>query len=127
MAGGDREVFAAHLKAWSAAIVDNDAAAIDTFVEPEWALVGQTGIHSREQFLASVAAGDLSHDTMTHDINRVQMYGDVAVVVARVTNHGTSKGWTFEADEWSTDVFVRRDGTWRCVLTHLTPATEPRG
>jgi len=56
----DREGFAAFRKAWSAAIVDNDAAAIDAYIEPEWILVGETGIHARKQFLATVASGDLT-------------------------------------------------------------------
>lgn len=122
---GDREEFAALMKSWSAAIVEDDAAAIDAYVEPEWALVGETGIYARKQFLAAVASGDLTHESMSHDVHRVQIYGDVAVVTVRVTNRGAFKGTAFEADEWSTDVFVRRDGTWRCVLTHLTPATPP--
>jgi ketosteroid isomerase-like protein len=125
MAEGDRAELAKLLKAWSAAIVANDATAIDAFVEPEWALVGQTGLFSREQFLASVAAGELTHETMSHDVHRVHNYGDVAVVVTRVVNNGSFGGRAFESDEWSTDVFVRRDRRWRCVLTHLTPVIEP--
>ena len=124
MTKGTHEQFDAVLKAWSRAIVDNDAVAIDAFVEPEWVLVGQTGIYSRERFLEAVAAGHLTHGSMSHDVHRVQIYSGVAVVTVRVTNTGTFRGTAFHADEWSTDVFVRRNGTWRCVLTHLTPAAS---
>lgn len=27
-----------------------------------------------------------------------------------------------QAGEWITDIYERRGGLWRCVLTHLTPA-----
>ncbi len=46
------------------------------------------------------------------------------MVTARVTNTAHYGGDRFDADEWTTDVFVRRDDVWRCVLTHLTEA-EP--
>ena len=127
MTEGDREEFAALLKAWAAAIVEDDAKAIDRFVEPDWVLVGETGIHSRKQFLEAVASGKLTHETMTHEVHRVHIYGNVAVATVRVANNGTYKGTPFEADEWSTDVFVSSRGAWRCVLTHLTPASPPSG
>jgi ketosteroid isomerase-like protein len=127
MTEGDREEFAALLKAWSTGIVVDDADAIGRFVEPEWVLVGETGIHSREQFLEAVASGNLTHETMYHEVHRVRIYGDVAVATLRVTNNGTYKGTPLEADEWSTDVFVLSGGAWRCVLTHLTPASPPSG
>lgn len=127
MTEGDREEFAALLNAWATAIVDDDADAIGRFVEPEWVLVGETGIHSREQFLEAVASGNLTHETMYQEVHPVRIYGDVAVATARVTNNGTYKGTPFEADEWSTDVFVLSGGAWRCVLTHLTPASASSG
>jgi ketosteroid isomerase-like protein len=122
MSEGDPQEFDALLKAWSAAIVDDDADAIDSFVEPEWVLVGETGITAREDFLTSVASGDLTHETMSHEVHRVRIYGNVAVVTARVTNNGTFRGQSFTSNEWNTDVFVSRAGVWRCVLTHLTSA-----
>jgi ketosteroid isomerase-like protein len=124
MTGRDLNEFAALMKAWSAAIVENDPAAIEAFVEPDWVLVGQTGIQSREEFLAEVASGNLTHEAMSHLVHRVQIYGDVALVTARVTNRGTFRGTAFESDEWNTDVYVLRNGTWRCALTHLSPAIE---
>ena len=71
-----------------------------------------------------MAAGRVTHDHMTSDVQDVRVYGDIAVVVARVRNSGTYEGNAFALDEWSTDVFVARNGRWRCLLTHLTPAAE---
>jgi len=61
---------------------------------------------------------------MTSDLHSARVRGDVAVVIARVRNSGTFDGNPFQLDEWSTDVFVRRDGSWRCILTHLTSAAR---
>jgi hypothetical protein len=51
----------------------------------------------------------------------VRVLGAVAVVTAHGTNAGVWQGEPFEADEWVTDVFVRRHDRWRCWLSALTP------
>ena len=116
------DVFTDLTTTWNAAIVTNDADAIGAFAEPDWVFVGENGIFTGAQFLESVAAGRVSHDMMTSDVHHVRIYGDVAVVIARVRNHGRYEGSEFTLDEWSTDVFVSRGDRWRCVLTHLTSA-----
>jgi hypothetical protein len=39
-----------------------------------------------------------------------------------VTNTTHYGGERFDADEWTTDVFVLRNGRWQCVLSQITPA-----
>ncbi|GAA4117104.1 nuclear transport factor 2 family protein [Aminobacter aganoensis] len=110
--------------AWAEAIVSNDAAAIGAFMADEWVIVGPDGATSRADFLALVASGDLAHDAM-HGIGdaRVETYGATALYTARMLNSGHFRGQAFTADEWTTDVFVRRGTRWHCVLSHVTGAT----
>lgn len=124
-AAGDAESFSTLLAAWNEAIVANDPAAIGRFAEPDWVFVGENGIFPGDQFLDSVAKGLVTHDFMTSDVHDVRVYGDVAVVTARVRNSGTFEGNPFQLDEWSTDVFVRRADGWRCTITHLTSVAAP--
>ena len=58
------------------------------------------------------------------ELATVTVRGDTAIFIGRVTNTANYRGQTFEADEWTTDVFVRRGDTWKCVLTHITDAVE---
>jgi len=51
---------------------------------------------------------------------RVRVYADAAVVTAITSTEGKFMGQEFSTQERATDVFVRRDGRWQCVLTHLT-------
>lgn len=111
--------------AWDEAIVADDADAIATFAEPDWVLIGGTGVITRDRFVEVVRTGLLTHHTMSHEIIDVRLFGDVAVVVSRVHNTGAFDGTEFTNDEWTTDVYVRRDGTWRCSVTQLTAATDP--
>lgn len=112
------------MDAWSAAIVSDDPEAIGRFAEPDWVLIGATGVFPREQFLDSVGAGRITHHTMQHELHDVRAYGDVAVVVTRGRNTGAFDGEEFELDEWITEVFVRRDDGWKCSVTHLTSVAD---
>jgi ketosteroid isomerase-like protein len=119
-----RQEFDALLQEWSAAIVANDAVAIDRFAMPDWVLVGATGVFPRAAFLDAVTSGRLTHDAMTHEIHEVRVYGDVAVALSRGRNHGTLLREEFTNDEWISEVFVRGPDGWRCSVTHLTAAVE---
>jgi len=108
---------------WARAIAGNDAERIAGVMADEWVIVSESGISTKEDFLSMVRSGALTHSAMnriTHP--RIRVYGDTAVLTARVTNTAHYGGERFDADEWTTDVFVLRNGRWRCVLSQITPA-----
>ncbi|MFF3848202.1 nuclear transport factor 2 family protein [Streptomyces sp. NPDC002328] len=108
---------------WAAAIVADDPVRIAGFMADEWVIVSGSGVTSKERFVALVASGELSHSAMELvTAPRVRFHGDTAVLTARMTNTAHYRGERHDADEWTTDVFVRRDGRWVCVLSHITPA-----
>ena len=105
----------------AAAIVSNDARRIGGFMADDWVIVSASGVSSKEDFLSVVESGELTHSAMELVTDaRVRIYGDTAVFTGRVTNTAHHRGRRFDADEWTTDVFVRRDGRWQCVLSHIT-------
>lgn len=109
---------------WAAAIVANDAERIGAYMADDWVIVSGTGVSTREHFLTLVASGDLTHSAMEPvGEPRVRIHGDTALFTGRITNTAHYRGRRFDADEWTTDVFLRRDGRWRCALTHITPAS----
>lgn len=122
----DRNELLATEDEWAAAIVANDAGRISAFMADEWVIVSDSGVSPKERFLSLVASGELTHSAMERvGPARVRISGGTAVVTARVTNTAHHVGRRFDADEWTTDVFVRRDGRWLCVLTHITAASSP--
>jgi uncharacterized protein (TIGR02246 family) len=119
----DGDELVAVAKEWAAAIVSNDPERIADFMAEEWVIVSESGVSPKEQFISLVASGELTHSTMKPVGDaRVRVYGDAAVMTCRVTNTAHHQGRRFDADEWTTDVFVRREGRWLCVLSHITPA-----
>ena len=110
---------------WAEAIVSNDAARIGEFMSEDWVIVGENGTTNKPDFLLWIASGDLTHETMEMvGEARIQIYGDTAVLTARVTNDGHYKNQPFSADEWTTDIFRRRGENWSCVLSHVTPTKD---
>ena len=111
-------------EAFNRAVVSNDVAKISVCISEDWVLVTpEAGPVPRERFLQAVEQGILSHDSMSKDIGRIRVYGNVAVVTGRGRNTGMFKGAPISANEWVTDIYVKTDDRWICVLTHLTPAT----
>ncbi|WP_020388368.1 nuclear transport factor 2 family protein [Kribbella catacumbae] len=111
---------------WLRAIVSDDAERIGSFMADDWVIVSESGVASKEQFLSFITSGGLTHSAMDHvGEPRVQVYGEIAVLTARATNTAHYEGRRFDADEWTTSVFARRDHRWLCVLTHITPAKAP--
>jgi len=109
-------------EAFNRAMISNDVQRISACVADDWVLVTpEAGVLPRSRILHVIESGELSHDTMTKDVGRVRVYGDVAVVTARGRNTGQFRGQRISADEWVTDVYRKVEGRWLCVLTHLTP------
>ncbi|MCJ0872590.1 nuclear transport factor 2 family protein [Streptomyces sp. AP-93] len=110
-------------EAWAAAIVSNDAARIASFMTDDWAIVSESGIASKDDFLAFVASGQLTHSAMDLvSTPRVRVHGDTAVFTVRMTNTAHYGDQRFHADEWTSDVFVKRGDRWLCLLSHITAA-----
>jgi len=108
-------------KAFAAAIVKNDLEGIGRLVADDWIIVDPNGeIVDRTRFFEVIKSGALTHDVMESEDFRVRVYGDSAVVTAITSSKGKFMGQEFSTRERVTDVFVKREGRWRCVLTHLT-------
>jgi ketosteroid isomerase-like protein len=106
---------------WARAIVSNDAARIAGFMADDWVMVSESGVTTREQFLSVVESGALTHSAMDRVGDaRVRTYGGTALLTARIMNTAHYGGRRFDADEWVTDVFVRRGDRWLCVLSQIT-------
>jgi ketosteroid isomerase-like protein len=102
-------------------IVSNDLEGIGRLVADEWIIIDPNGdIVDRTRFFEVTKSGALTHDMMESEDFRVRVYGDSAVVTGLTRTKGKFMGQEFSTQERATDVFVKRDDRWQCVLTHLT-------
>ena len=112
-------------KEFTDAIVRNDLESIGRLVTDDWIIIDPNGeIVDRARFFEVIKSGALTHELMDSEDFRVRVYGDSAVVSAVTRSKGEFMGQEFSTQERATDVFVKRDGRWQCVLTHLTRFTK---
>ena len=108
-------------KEFAEAIVKNDLEGIERLVADDWIIIGPDGeIVERARFFEVIKSGAMTHDAMESEDFRIRVYGDSAVVTGITRTKGKFMGQEFSTKERATDVFVKRDGRWQCVLTHLT-------
>ena len=107
---------------WDRAMIENDPEEIGRYMADDWTIIGPDGtVGDKAGFLALVAYGELTHDVMeTHDMD-VRIYGETALLIARGISGGAFRGRSFHLVERVSCVFVRSDGEWECVSTHLSP------
>ena len=119
------EELTAFCRQWDNAMIRNDAVEIGKFMHDDWVIVGTTGgITTRHRFLEFIRSGDLSHHIMSSDEMQVNLYGDTGIVISRGTSAGLYRESPFELYDWSTSVFIKKEGKWTCVVTMLTPAIK---
>ena len=111
--------------AWDAALIANDADAVAGFMADEWVYVGETGATPKVDLIGWIAAGRLVHHSMRM-VNqpRIAVYDDTAILTCRKASTGSWDGALYAADEWISEMYVRRQGRWVCVLSHKSPASN---
>ena len=108
-------------EAFAEAMVRNDLEGLERIAAEDWVIIDPNGeIIDRTRFFEVIKSGALTHDLMKSKDFRVRIYGETAVVTAITSTKGKFMGQEFSSRERSTDVFVKREGRWQCVLTHLT-------
>src|SRR5690625_641992 len=106
-------------------VIENNTKENKKCITEDLVLVDTQGvIIPQERFFQVVEQGLLSHSTMTKEVLRVKVYGEIALVTGRGKNSARWQGEEIEADEWVTDVYKKEKNTWLCVLTHLTPVKK---
>ena len=116
-----REALIALERGWNDAFYRRDADYIAGLLADEFVATyddGSRGDKARE--LELVAAFDQQVLSAVQDDFRVAVYGDTAVVWFTLHLVGIRQGQEAELTLRYTDVWVRRDGGWRCVSTHST-------
>ena len=112
-------------KEFGQAIIKNDAEAIGQFLADDWTIIDPDGgIVDKSRFLSLIRSGTLSHEVMDSDDVRVRIYGDAATFTALTTTKGKFMGQEFTSQERATDIFVKKDGRWQCVISQLTRFTK---
>jgi len=104
------------------AMRENDAEGIARCLSDDWAVISAKGGvgEGKSIFPDGVKQGYLTRTAYEFSEPRVRLYGNVALVTVKVHTAGTFVGKLFDVMERETDVWLWKDGTWKCALTHET-------
>jgi ketosteroid isomerase-like protein len=116
----DRRTIAALDTEYQAAVERNDAETMARILHPEFAVVlGDGSIETREDVLGAACERSIDYERQVEDpgTQTVHVWGDTAVVTARLWLKGTRRdGTAFERRLWFTDTYVRTSEGWRYVF-----------
>lgn len=112
-------------KDWRDAWVRGDPVALDRIHADDYLVINYLGqVNTKAQVMADVRAGAFKYESMEHKDVVMRAYGNVVIVNARTVNVGHRQARDVSGEFSYTRVYVKRDGTWRAVLSQYTrPAT----
>jgi len=104
---------------YQAAVGRNDAEAMARILADDMVLVvGKGTVYPRAQLLESARRKDAEYEKQVEidDSQRVRVWGDTAVVTAKLWLKGTSGGKAFDRKLWFSDTYVRTKDGWKYVF-----------
>jgi len=114
--------------AYQAAVEQNDAATMDRILAEDFVLVLGTGsVHDKAELLAEARSKAITWD-LQREIDgsqKVRVWGDTAVVTAKLRVKGTRDGKAFDRTLWFSDTYVRTASGWRYVFGQASIALPP--
>ena len=108
-------------RAYREAFAKRDVATLDdiwaddyTFTNPHGALL------TKKQRLENIRSGHTQIESVASEDEDVRVYGDTAVITARITLKGKYSGKESSGQYRSISVWVNQQGRWRLVANQLT-------
>ena len=124
-AGTEKEVLAA-MNAWKQAMLTRDRAALETLYAPGLIYVHSSGKQeNKTEAIEATVAGTDRYESITLEDMSVTLYGDTALVKAKVTlriNSGTATN-TLMLDVLH--VWIKKPPGWQMVARHALRLTAP--
>lgn len=113
-------------RAWLDAYEQHDTKAMDAIVADDFTITFPNGsMQTKPQILASLKGprpADRSIKFQTEDV-QARAYGDTVILIGRVVTQYQRDGQTVSKEEQRyTDTYVKRDGRWQVVASHLSKA-----
>jgi ketosteroid isomerase-like protein len=113
----DQKTVAALDTEYQAAVKNNDAAAINRLLPDDFVLIiGSGRTFSKADLMSDARTGRRQYEHQESTDRTVRVWGDTAVVTAKLWAKGTENGQPFEVSIWFSDTYVRTPGGWRYSL-----------
>lgn len=116
-AGEDKKIVADLDTQYQAAVKANDAATMDRILADDFILVVGSGkTYTKSDLLEEARSGRMHYEHQEDTEQTVRIWGDTAVVTAKLWEKGNDNGKPFDYTLWFSDTYVRTPGGWRYVF-----------
>jgi len=113
----DKKAVAALDTQYQAAVEKNDAASMDRILADDFILVtGKGKTFTKADLLKEARKGTVIYEHQSDTEQTVRVWGDTAVVTAKLWEKGTQDGKPFDYTLWFSDTYVRSPTGWRYVF-----------
>jgi len=111
---------------WGEAIVKRDTASFDRLMADDYIGINDGSVFAptKAQYIEYVKSSKEEMLSFVIDEWKVRVYGDAAVVMARVTMKMQSAGKEMTSQSRFTDTWVKRAGRWQCVAGHNSTTAQ---
>jgi ketosteroid isomerase-like protein len=117
----DRQTVADLDTQYQDAVRRNDAATMAKILADDFVLVSGIGKTSvKADFISEAHSGDYVYEGQEDSNRIVRVWGDTAVVTAKLWAKGTYKGKSFDYKVWFSDTYVRRPQGWKYVFAQVS-------
>lgn len=127
-AAADAQIVADLDVQFQAAVKVGDVAAMDQILHKDFFLVlGNGTVISRDALLQEAASGRIVYEIQDEDpgTQTVRVWGDTAVVTARLWIKGRRDGEPFERRLWFSDTYVRTPAGWKYAFAQASLPLPP--
>jgi ketosteroid isomerase-like protein len=113
----DKAVVAALDTEYQAAVKANDVATMDRLLADDFLLrTGSGKSYSKADLLNEARSDDFVYEHQEDTEQSVHVWGDTAVITAKLWEKGTNKGKAFDYTVWFSDTYIRTPSGWRYVF-----------
>jgi ketosteroid isomerase-like protein len=113
----DKETVAALDTEYQEAVKQNDATTMDRILSDDFVLVTSSGkTYTKSDLLVEAKSGYMAYEHQEDTDKTVRLWGDIAVVTAKLWEKGTEDGKPFEYKLWFSDIYRHTPSGWRYVF-----------
>ena len=122
MAQGDETKIIAFENLWNQMQINHDADAMGKMLDSDFVLTDYDGtVYSKGQFLATIRDKSTQLTVEVSEDMKLHRHGDTVIVIGTTREKGTEKGKPFSHQGRFTDTWIKKNGEWLCIASHLSP------
>ena len=105
---------------WNQMQLNHDAVAMEKMIDEDFVLTDYDGtLSDKKQFLDSIKDMSIKLTQEMSEGMKLHQHGNTVVVTGATREKGTQNGKAFAHNGRFTDTWIKKNGTWLCVASHL--------